>query len=86
MTVTIFTALVNSRVSRQINVKCKGSVIRGSEKADSVVDMKPDVVQRKINNLTSSKMAITSDVYLCYKTTISQNVSSEVQVKNLFIS
>ena len=48
--------------------------------------MKPDVVQREINNLTSSKMAITSDVYLRYKTTISQNVSSEVQVKNLFIS
>ena len=51
--VPIFATSTNSRVSREEKLQCTGSVIKRSEGGNSVVDIKPDAVQRETSNLTS---------------------------------
>ena len=51
--VPIFATSTNSRVSREEKLQCTGSVIKRSEGGNSVVDRKPDAVQRGSSNLTS---------------------------------
>ena len=51
--VLIFATSTNSRVSREEKLQCTGSVIKRSVGGNSVVDRKPDAVQRESSNLTS---------------------------------
>ena len=64
--VPIFITSTNSRVSREEKLQCTGSVIKRSEGGNSVVDRKPDAVQRESSNLTSppTQLIITSDASL----------------------
>ena len=50
--VLILTMSPNSRVTREAKFQCTGSVIRRSKGGNSVVDRKPDGVQRENSNLT----------------------------------
>ena len=43
----------NSRVSIEVKFQCMGSVIQKSEAGHSVVDRKPDAVQKDNSNVTS---------------------------------
>ena len=48
----IFSTSTNSRISREVKLQCKSSVVKRSEGTNSVVNRKPDAVQREGSNIT----------------------------------